>query len=147
MPQWRASAGSGAPNNVHCYYADYAGAIYPSDDKIKWNETVIDKQRSLEIIKSISFTKYDILDKPTTEIIEEGIPYDASKCVVNFGVIAQEIQDLSKTFPELKDTVVKGEQFLGVNYNNIFSLMGSTVQHLISRVETLEAKIKTLEGK
>ncbi len=111
--------------------------LYPSDDKIKWNETPIEKQRALEIIKEISFTKYDILEKPTLGIPEE---YDASKCVLNFGVIAQEIKELSKKFPELKDTTKQGDEFMAVNYNNIFSLMGATIQNLIQRIEILEAK-------
>jgi len=137
VPELRSNTGAGYPTNVHCYYAKYCQEFYPSDDKIKWNETLIDKQRALNIIKDISFTKYDILEYPTYGIPEE---FDASQCILGFGVIAQEIQKLSEKYPELKNTVKEGNEFMTVNYNNIFTLMGATIQNLIQRIEILEAK-------
>ena len=72
--------------------------------------------------------------------------YDPSKCVIGFGVIAQEIRQLSHKFSELKDTVKDGPELMGVNYNNIFSIMGATMQNLIKRIETLEAEVTLLKN-
>tara|TARA_Y100000748_G_scaffold303671_1_gene309615 strand:- start:1138 stop:2253 length:1116 start_codon:yes stop_codon:yes gene_type:complete len=136
-------------NNLHVFYADYAGLAYNliiSDDKVKWNETKINSDRSIEIIKDIQFTEYDILKG---ELVSEELPnsYDVSKCEHGFGVIAQDIETLAEKYPELKDTTQNkqiGENtILTVNYNNILSLLGATTQKLISRIENLDQLVQS----
>lgn len=136
-------------NLLHVFYADYAGLAYNlvfSDDKLKWNETKINSDRSIEIIKSINFTEYDVLKG---ELVSEELPnsYDASKCEHGFGVIAQDIETLAEKYPELKDTIqnkkIGKNTVLTVNYNNILSLLGATTQKLISKIENLDQLVQS----
>ena len=146
---WLYSQGT---NGLHVFYADIAGSSYGllSDDKIKWNETKINANRSIEIIKAIEFTEYDILK---SKLVSDELPdaYDASKCEHGFGVIAQDISLLSHTYPELRDTTEFKEfgenSILTMNYNNLFSLLGATTQNLITRIEQLEEEINILKNK
>jgi len=147
VPELRSTTGVAAPQNVHVFYAEYAGQIWPSDDRIKWNETLLTSVRSTSIIKDMKFYQYDILKRP---FVDKYDTYDPSKCRKGFGVIAQEVEALKVKYPELSDVVkntgVNGD-IKAVNYNNLFSIMGATIQSLIKSVETLEAKVKTLESK
>jgi len=140
VPQLRSTAGNGYPNNVHSFYSDYTGAIWPSDDRIKWNETLLNEDRSTNIIKDMKFYQYDILKKPFLDSYDT---YDPSKCRKGFGVIAQEVEALKVKYPELSDVVkntgVNGD-IKAVNYLNIFSIMGATIKSLIKRIEVLESK-------
>ena len=136
--------GNGA-NNVHVFYADIAGRL--SDDRIKWNETPINTDRTIEIVKKIKFYQYDILKEPRKGSLDPEEPYDPSKCKVGFGVIAQEIEELGNEYPELKDTPFQLDEIKGVGYDNIFALLGATTQMLISRIETLENEVKQLKAK
>jgi len=136
--------GNGA-NNVHVFYADIAGRL--SDDRIKWNETPINTDRTIEIVKRLKFYQYDILKEPRLGSLDPEEPYDPSKCKVGFGVIAQEIEELGNEYPELKDTPFQLDEIKGVGYDNIFALLGATTQMLISRIETLENEVKQLKAK
>ena len=136
--------GNGA-NVVHVFYADRAGGF--SDDRIKWNETPINTDRTIEIVKKIKFYQYDILKEPRKGSLDPEEPYDPSKCKVGFGVIAQEIEELGNEYPELKDTPFQIDEIKGVEYNNRFTLLGATTQKLISRIETLENEVKQLKAK
>ena len=132
-------------NNVCVYYANFAGQL--SDDRIKWNETPINTDRTIEIVKRLKFYQYDILKEAPKSSLDPEEPYNPSKCKVGFGVIAQEIEELSNEYPELKDTPVQLGEIKGVDYNNIFALLGATTQMLISRIETLENEVKQLKAK
>ena len=151
VPELRCNTGAQYPgypgNNIHVFYALFAGDIWPSDDRIKWNETLLDKDRSTNIIKDIKFYQYDILKRPLRDTYDT---YDPSKCRKGFGVIAQEVEALKVKYPELSDvvenTTVNGD-VKAVRYHNLFSIMGAAIQNLIKSVETLEAKVKTLESK
>ena len=136
--------GNGA-NNVHVFYADIAGRL--SDDRIKWNETPINTDRTIEIVKRLKFYQYDILKEPRKGSLDPEEPYDPSKCKVGFGVIAQEIEELGNEYPELKDTPFQLDEIKGVGYDNIFALLGATTQMLISRIETLENEVALLKAK
>ena len=117
-------------NVVHVFYADRAGAF--SDDRIKWNETPINTDRAIEMVKKIKFYQYDMLKEPMRASLDPEEPYDPSKCKVAFGVIAQEIEELSNEYPELKDTPFEIHSGLkGVEYDNLFTLLGATTQTLI----------------
>ena len=89
-----------------------------------------------------------MLKEPLKASLDPEEPYDPSKCKVGFGVIAQEIEELSNQYPELKDTRVQFDDGMkGVNYYNLFSLLGATTQMLISRIETLENEVALLKAK
>ena len=150
VPQLKANVSNNGGNYIHVFYADIAGQAYGmvSDDRIKWNETSINTDRTIEIVKSLKFYQYDILKEPLHVSLNHVEPYDPSKCKVGFGVIAQEIEELSNQYPELKDTRVQFDDGMkAVEYNNLFALLGATTQMLISRIETLENEVKQLKAK
>ena len=134
-------------NNIHVFYAVFSGSFFPSDDRIKWNETLLTSDRSTNIIKDIKFYQYDILKRPLRDSYDT---YDPIKSRKGFGVIAQEVEALKVKYPELSDVVentTANGDIKAVNYNNLFSIMGATIQSLIKRIETLEAEVKVLKSK
>ena len=140
VPQLRVNG----ENYAHVFFATFAGGLV-SDDRIKWNETPINTDQAIEIVKRFKFYQYDMLKDSPSSSLDPEEPYDPSKCKVAFGVIAQEIEELSKEYPELKDTAIQINNLKGVDYNHIFTLLGATTQMLISRIETLENEVKQLK--
>ena len=92
--------------------------------------------RSIQILKALNFQHYDKLKETYDEQV-----YNPEKCYKDFGLIAQQIQDLSNNgFPELKDLAHDiGGGLFGVRYDAIFSIVAVATQDLMRREEALEA--------
>jgi len=121
----------------------------PSDDRIKFNETLV--SNGLDVINKVNIYKYD-------KVYEIGHDPTKDPFKKEVGVIAQEIQKI----PELAQAVCinevppnegnQEERFpngvpLSVYYDQIHSYHIKATQELHALVKTLEARIKTLESK
>ena len=133
-----------------------------SDDRIKSHEEILTGKTCIDYIKQIvpkKYKKYNtILTKKEEETLEAGgdpfkdkltgNPADDSKYkkpTVEYGFIAQEIEKI----PGLQEIVTTGDKdnVYQLDYKCINTLLLGAVKDLIKSVETLEARVKTLENK
>jgi len=143
--------------NVRC-----ADVIETSDDRIKYNETILDGQTSLNLINQLQPQYYEkIIECPTKETgsdvpIGTWMPTDAEwpsvkdqyKWRNEAGLVAQEV----KAIPELAYTV-SGEEVdaegtqtpLSLNYQDIATYHIAATKHLSSQLDAEKAKTSTLE--
>jgi len=117
-----------------------------SDDRIKFNETLV--SNGLDVINKVNIYKYD-------KVYEIGHTPDKNPFKKEVGVIAQEIQKIpelaqavtvNETPEHSKDKTPNGTP-MSVYYDQIHSYHIKATQELHALVKSLEARIKTLEGK
>ena len=134
-----------------------SGGFTSSDDRIKYNEQVINSSSALNLINQLSPQKYEKIIEQPAEAVGNWIPTDAewaagSKDEYSWmdeaGLIAQDI----KQIPELS-WCVTGEEVdsegnqtaLRLNYNDIYAYHISATKELSSQLNEEKAKIATLE--
>ena len=120
------------------------GTINTSDDRLKINEKPI--TGALKLINNLEYYEYDKVNTPDgTDVTHK-----------ERGVIAQHLlnTDLSYTLSggkteTIKDPIATETKYIpyGVKYNDLFVTLCSAVKELNTLVNTLEARIKTLESK
>jgi hypothetical protein len=105
-----------------------------SDVKIK--QDIVDAGSQWNDIKAVRFRKYRLIDDVKAN---SDAPY-------LLGVVAQELQ---QTSPNLVEECADrdGELILGVKQSIIFMKAAKALQEAMARIETLEAKVNTLENK
>ena len=112
---------------------------YGADSDIKLKENIVDSGSQWDDIKAVSVRKYslksDNLDEPNM-----------------LGVIAQELESsgmngLVKEIADIdKDMNDLGTTTKSVNYSILYMKAVKALQEAMARIETLEAKVATLEG-
>ena len=133
-----------------------SGGFTSSDDRIKYNEQVINSSSALNLINQLSPQKYEKIIEQPAEAVGTWIPTDAEWPTVKdqyswmdeAGLIAQDIQQI----PELS-WCVTGEEVdsegnqttLRLNYNDIYAYHISATKELSSQLNEEKAKIATLE--
>ena len=133
-----------------------SGGFTSSDDRIKYNEQVINSSSALNLINQLSPQKYEKIIEQPAEAVGNWIPTDAEWPTVKdqyswmdeAGLIAQDIQQI----PELSWCVMgeevdsEGNQTaLRLNYNDIYAYHISATKELSSQLNEEKAKIATLE--
>ena len=133
-----------------------SGGFTSSDDRIKYNEQVINSSSALNLINQLSPQKYEKIIEQPAEAVGNWIPTDVEWPTVKdqyswmdeAGLIAQDIQQI----PELS-WCVTGEEVdsegnqtaLRLNYNDIYAYHISATKELSSQLNEEKAKIATLE--
>jgi hypothetical protein len=135
---------------------EYTGSITDtSDDRIKFNETIINGFDALDVIKKLNLYNYEKITKfedintiPTDEqwnSVKENWSY-----ILSTGFIAQEVEQIE----ELQKFVITNDNGIkSINYNGIFIYLTASVKELINKQETIETeniqlknRVSTLEN-
>lgn len=121
-----------------------------SDDRIKFNEKIINGTDAINTIKKINpyvyekvynFSNSEVEKLPTQEEWEN--VKDEWKYKISEGFIAQEIENI----PEIKDCVnTRHDGIKTVKYDSVFVHLTSCVKELINKVEALEKEIALLKN-
>ena len=133
-----------------------SGGFTSSDDRIKYNEQVINSSSALNLINQLSPQKYEKIIEQPAEAVGNWIPTDAEWPTVKdqyswmdeAGLIAQDVQQI----PELS-WCVSGEEVdsegnqtaLRLNYNDIYAYHISATKELSSQLNEEKAKTLLLE--
>ena len=125
-----------SPNTIY-----YGALTSGSDDRLKFNETPLtDAIDKMKLLNPVSYTKIISVDQdPETD----GFP--------ETGVVAQEVQAIpgleSLVSSQGTEVASDGTPILSVNYNGLFCHGLQAIKELISKVETLEARVAALESR
>jgi hypothetical protein len=102
--------------------------ICPSDDRIKVNETPLNKATSLDQVMLLSPVQYNFIGNEPTDL--------------EYGFIADEVQLVMPEAVDTQETFTFGEaeytDFLSVKENVVLTKLVAAFQELAGRVETLE---------
>ena len=156
--------GSGTNYNRFLVYSN--GAVYNatntygqiSDERLKSNITDAKSQwDDIKNIKVRNFKKYDTgdtvqigvvaqeLEKVSSKLIEETAPSEADiKHDSVFGTLYKDGDDIPEG-KEVGNTKEVKEKVKGVKYSVLYMKAIKALQEAMTRIETLEAKVKTLE--
>lgn len=125
-------------------------ATETSDDRIKFNENIINGTDAINTIKKINpyiyekiynFSSSEVEKLPTQEEWEN--VKDEWKYKISEGFIAQEIENI----PEIKDCVnTRYDGIKTVKYDSVFVHLTSCVKELINKVESLEKELALLKN-
>lgn len=121
-----------------------------SDIKVKTNINKIkNPTQILSKIKGITYTFHDdnnkYKDEKCRNLIQNEELYENKKYgpKIHAGFIAQELE---RHFPVAVESVnMKGDSYLGINYNSIIPLLVESLKESNKRIKALEKKIKALE--
>ena len=120
-------------------------ATAPSDDRIKFNETLITD--GLDVINQINIYRYD-------KVYEIGDTPKEDPYKVEIGAIAQELQQIPQLAQAVSVNPVPPDQEerfpngvpMSVYYDQLFSYNIRATQELYTLVKSLQARIEVLEG-
>tara|TARA_R100001460_G_scaffold35403_3_gene68153 strand:+ start:102 stop:1166 length:1065 start_codon:yes stop_codon:yes gene_type:complete len=120
-------------------------ATAPSDDRIKFNETLITD--GLDVINQINIYRYD-------KVYEIGDTPKEDPYKVEIGAIAQELQQIPQLAQAVSVNPVPPDQEerfpngvpMSVYYDQLFSYNIRATQELHALVKSLQARIEVLEG-
>jgi len=147
---------------IYDFGTNVATRLVPySDDRVKTHEQIFSGETYINYIKQIVPKKYKkygvILTEEEEKLLEAGgdpfkdkrsgdpVKDSAYDPQIEYGVIAQDIHKISG----LEDIVKVGDDKnkWSVDYRSIDTITLGAVKGLIDKIEKLEARIKTLEGK
>jgi hypothetical protein len=110
----------------------------PSDDRLKYNETVF--SNGIELVKQMRPTKYDqvisIDDDESTGIPQYGFIADEIESIPGLDILVNEKPD--QHYPE------NGETVKALNYNGVMTISVQALREVIDLVETQQTEISRL---